>query len=100
MDIWLSRINRRTTVVLVILMSHPMDSGLRKDSKTGKLIPEQRRTKSSGTRIRRDADKKAVALEAELKAGRHASDAGIGWDEFVDRHFAAAGFEIWPQPSE
>ena len=46
---------------------------------TGKQI-----TKSSGTKILRDAQNKAAKWEADIQAGRYARDSRMGWDEFVE----------------
>jgi hypothetical protein len=47
------------------------------DPETGRL-----RTKSAGTPRRRDAERAAAKLEAEISDGKHSAMASVTWQEF------------------
>jgi integrase len=46
----------------------------------------RRRYKSAGTANRKQADKAAAVLEAELREGRYAKPSGTTWDDFRERY--------------
>ena len=48
-------------------------------------VTGRKKTRSTGTAIKRDAERFAARLEAEIRAGTFADDARMTWDTFRDR---------------